>query len=207
MTRVLSTGWSYSWRSPVFTLAEAQAAVTLVYRTDPRSISNVCDVSWKGSSRPTIAFYTGAPYVPGYSTDRYWAVVQNWQRIVLNTSPRMVSRWYEVFPTPQQRIEALRGLWGHETSHILLRTMYTGYGFPPTAEYVAKLVRKFGKPHPKRGEGPGLGSVLDDDLELDAKPSLWQRIKGLFGARENLVVVEDRDDMTAEAFRRRIGMN
>ena len=208
MTTTLSTGWSKTFRSPIFTLAEAQSCVSTILVRDVRSVSKICDVRFVGSSYPTLAFYTGAPYVSGYGTDRYWAVVTGWRNIILNTSGRMTSRWLELWKTQAERIAVLVGLYMHESYHIIPRhTSDQSGSWPITVAMEKTFVKRYGKPHKPRLkiEEEVAESKLAASEELDAPLSLWQQIKQLI-VPEKQIVVPDRDDMTAEEFRWMIGM-
>lgn len=179
----ITLGWG-SWNHPIFTYAETRIQLFRALTDESQSYSKVCNLTFSGSKYPSITFYTSATYnVPGYGTDRWWAVApifgKGRGRIIHNTSARMVGRWKELYSDHQVALQVLFGLWFHELYHILGYTTSQIASYPPSGAVIAKLVKLWGKPKLSRDMGIVENQVYEitwskESILTKAKTFIWK---------------------------------
>lgn len=137
----ITTGLSKSFSIPGISWAETlQPAFTRSCRTEEKSYSRICNITWKGSKSPMIRFATSP-------MPQYWATakITGWGRGVVTFTnyasliPRMKA-W---------SADTWMGLFFHELGHILGYTRSQAISYPPSAAFVARLVKHWGKPKAK----------------------------------------------------------
>lgn len=173
----ITTGRSTSWSLPGIPWSKMATAIHAACVTEPvhhQAYSEICNITWKGSTRPMILFATRR-------MTSVWAQckVNGWGRGIIYVTN---------YPPLVERMKAwsdqtwMSGFWYHELGHILANTWTQAIGYPPQAWLVSRLQAHWGKSKVK-DEADKLLDRWQGQVAIEfppnAEPSLWDRVRML----------------------------